>query len=937
MPEFLHPGVFILETSFRGKPIEGVATSTAGFVGRAPTGPVGVATLVTSFTQFVREFGQPYSSPQNLGEYLAHAVKGFFDNGGLRAYIVRVLGAGAAFASNAFFRGNVLRLPATSTVRGPTTSLPVSSLRGVHATATIDIFVRPSPAVPFGGSAKYSTTVQSYDAASKIITLAAGLPPGAVLDPANTYIVVDGAKPAAGGPTLTSLDRGASGNDLGVAFRPADLPPVRLQTKKVRRATPVIGSGIAGPAAHGGTVITFAGPTADLIRQLRNGDTVRLDDGNGHVEPGTIDAANGIGPATVNYNIVAGGAGNINAGGAIFFLSRGGPPDIAGQGVKLFTLPPLPATVAFGANSVSLPHAVAALLRNGDKLTAHDGANADIAFVVQGVVFAGNAQNPTTLTLVNPAPPDAVNHEYGRLVVTDASGLNAPARRNVATNVSAPEPVYVTDGINSESATVVFVDVPTNTVLYDNNNSFAWNSLALNSWTTLESLQVAHAGDTTLSVASTSSFYLGASLKFDDGTAPQYFVVSGVDSGARTVTLGGGLVIATNNGYVDLNPTARAAFLQVLELDALVYQAGTVVETFNGLTWNNDPAADSFKKYYAARINDTRSGSAFVNVASPLLADDDGSIAKSPSTPDGFRFSLINGGDGAAPTNIDLIGQDNGPGNRTGIQSLTERDDIAIVAVPGVSDVAVQEALITHCELLKYRFAVLDGIPHASDVAKIQAHRNNYDTKYAGEYEPWLQTLDLTTGNTLLVPPSGHVIGIYARSDNTRGVHKAPANEVVQNVLDLEYQFGNGEQDVLNPVGVNLIRSFTGRGIRVWGARTLSSDQEWKYVNVRRLFIYLEHSIDIGTQWVVFEPNNEELWARVKSTIEAFLFGVWKTGALMGTKPEEAYFVKVDRTTMTQDDIDNGRLVVLIGVSPTFPAEFVIFKIGQFTASAPAS
>ena len=163
---------------------------------------------------------------------------------------------------------------------------------------------------------------------------------------------------------------------------------------------------------------------------------------------------------------------------------------------------------------------------------------------------------------------------------------------------------------------------------------------------------------------------------------------------------------------------------------------------------------------------------------------------------------------------------------------------------------------------------------------------------------------------------------------------KAPANEVVRNITDVEIPFTKGEQDVLNPIGVNLIRDLTPRSIRVWGARTMTSDQEWKYVNVRRLFIFLEHSIDIGTQWVVFEPNSEALWARVTETIVAFLTGVWKQGALMGTKPDEAFFVTCDRSTMTQDDIDNGRLICEIGVAPVNPAEFVIFRIGQFTASA---
>jgi hypothetical protein len=188
----------------------------------------------------------------------------------------------------------------------------------------------------------------------------------------------------------------------------------------------------------------------------------------------------------------------------------------------------------------------------------------------------------------------------------------------------------------------------------------------------------------------------------------------------------------------------------------------------------------------------------------------------------------------------------------------------------------------------------------------------------------------------LLLPPSGFVTGIYARSDIARGVFKAPANEVVRGLTKFEININKPRQDVLNPEGINALRFFEGRGNRVWGARTISSDPEWKYVNVRRLFIYLEHSIDKGTQWAVFEPNNERLWANIRSTIEDFLLVQWKQGALMGAKPEQAYFVRCDRTTMTQNDLDNGRLICLIGVAPTYPAEFVIFRIGQWTADSQA-
>jgi hypothetical protein len=187
------------------------------------------------------------------------------------------------------------------------------------------------------------------------------------------------------------------------------------------------------------------------------------------------------------------------------------------------------------------------------------------------------------------------------------------------------------------------------------------------------------------------------------------------------------------------------------------------------------------------------------------------------------------------------------------------------------------------------------------------------------------------------VPPSGYLAGIYARTDSQRGVHKAPANEVIRGALDLKVSVTKGEQDVLNPLGINCIRAFPGRGIRVWGARTTASDTLWKYVNVRRLFLYLEESIEEGTQWVVFEPNDEKLWARVKQTITQFLTRVWKDGALMGSIPDEAFFVKCDKTTMTQDDIDNGRLIVLIGVAPVKPAEFVIFHIAQWQGGSEVS
>jgi len=312
---------------------------------------------------------------------------------------------------------------------------------------------------------------------------------------------------------------------------------------------------------------------------------------------------------------------------------------------------------------------------------------------------------------------------------------------------------------------------------------------------------------------------------------------------------------------------------------------------------------------------------------------------------------LQGGNDGALISADELLGQVADPDiasiKATGLEALGEIDDIAIVAAPDASTLGSDDEiilatshLINHATQQRYRIAVLDGPPESS-MNEIREFRGRFDSKYAALYYPWVVTLDPTERTAqgappkrLYLPPSGFVAGIYARSDIERGVHKAPANEVVQGLTHFEMNINKPRQDVLNPEGINALRFFEGRGNRVWGARTISSDPEWKYVNVRRFFIFLEHSIDKATQWAVFEPNGERLWANIRRTVEDFLLVQWKNGALLGEKPEQAFFVRCDRTTMTQNDLDNGRLICLIGVAPVKPAEFVIFRIGQWTGDA---
>jgi phage tail sheath protein FI len=307
-------------------------------------------------------------------------------------------------------------------------------------------------------------------------------------------------------------------------------------------------------------------------------------------------------------------------------------------------------------------------------------------------------------------------------------------------------------------------------------------------------------------------------------------------------------------------------------------------------------------------------------------------------------FLLAGGNDGVEPVATSTLGA--AQTYDEALLILEQIDDIAIIAAPGHSAFpdfqTIQSRLISHAERMKYRIAVLDT-PEGQTISQARDVRSRIDSTYAALYYPWVVVANpgARPGNEripreITLPPSGFITGIYARTDIRRGVWKAPANEIVRGILRFEVDINKGQQEVLNPEGVNCLRSFPNRGMRVWGARTATSDPEWKYVNVRRYFIYLEHSIDRSTQWAVFEPNGEALWANITETVSSFLFNEWRSGALLGSKPEQSYFVRCDRSTMTQNDLDNGRLICQIGVAPLKPAEFVIFRIGQKTADARA-
>jgi uncharacterized protein len=522
-------------------------------------------------------------------------------------------------------------------------------------------------------------------------------------------------------------------------------------------------------------------------------------------------------------------------------------------------------------------------------------------------------------------------------------------------------------------------------------------------WTTLTA--AANAGDTTITVASTAGIGPGARLRVNR-TWPEYVTVAGPPVG-NVVTLTRPL--ARRHGVrepvdlTDITGLPRMAKVErrvgstAVRLDGGglpgAIAAGTLVRSREfklTVTWQKpNPrrpselitvdsethrylTLDDRHSRYAPRIVGSvnapiriwdrrpEGDSNFVRIDDPL----EGTPAAETTTrlgPDLVYYTLPSGKRADVPIWLREGDDDNAgvvddtyrglddidPINRTGLQSLKNDEDISLVAIPGRTSDVAQEAVIDHCELMHYRFALLDSIPGTeptgAELPEVQAQRQQFDSKYAALYYPWVLRENPFPQNPavatdLAVPPTGHMLGIYARTDVTRGVHKAPANEVISGVTGLQRALTKGEHDVLNPypTNINVLRDFRlqSRGLRVWGARVITSDPEWRYVNVRRLFNYVERSLELGTQWTVFEPNDENLWAQVRRSISNFLSLVWRSGGLMGATAEEAYFVKCDRTTMTQADIDAGRLIVVVGIAPTKPAEFVVIRIGQWSGGS---
>jgi phage tail sheath protein FI len=377
---------------------------------------------------------------------------------------------------------------------------------------------------------------------------------------------------------------------------------------------------------------------------------------------------------------------------------------------------------------------------------------------------------------------------------------------------------------------------------------------------------------------------------------------------------------------VDASPVAKK-FVYSQEMDVIV-RADGAAEVFSGVNLYPESASCITKKLSTSEIIKVTGELGAPELAKPVAA-------LTGEDKESVLYALEGGSDGTmdAVNAGTFLGVDNGPGKRSGIEAFKENSIVSLMLVPGVAIPEVTVGLVAHCENEKFRFAILDFAQEKTKIDELTDYRSLVDSSFCAFYHPWVQVYDRSTGKPGFIPPSGAVAGVYARSDSERGVHKAPANETVA-CTGLSVNYTTKEQDMLNPQGVNLIRALPGQGIRVWGARTASSDTNFKYVNVRRLFIFIENSIKNATNWVVFEPNNAELWGRVGLTVTSFLETCFQAGMFAGAGTSDSFFVDIGPSTMTRDDISSGRLICNIGIAPVRPAEFVIFRVTQFTAEA---
>jgi phage tail sheath protein FI len=1048
MPEYLAPAVYVEEVDTGSKPIEGVSTSTAGMIGVTERGPVNVPILVTAFSEYQRWFGQ-YLDPAVFDSqrcYLPPAIEGFFNNGGKRTYVTRVLDPSTA-------------APATRTLVAPDTVTPASTqlLASAPAGATSIIAVdgtgfAQNDVIQIGtGTGAEFRTINAALTDASVLALRLPLsfehvfppPPAPPPPPPNVQLYDVSDNTTAGEKHDSTLQTAGAVGDKTLTLDPVTFSPPLLPGHLLR-------IGAANKDAEYITVDGVDGPPTQTVTlrsplQLPHPKTseVHRQSVQPHAPATTTQLVTSASPG--DSVIVAANTTGLTAVGKFLFIDHSDPTRVeyrdvggltrlslgqpayadypAGSRVELVTLGAastcdLTADAAAGAAVVTVSNR--SIMQIGDVIQIGVAPEADYAEIAAlPAPLPGN--NPGVVVLrsslrFDHAAASGVVFRYAPPPVAFSTTLAVDA--SVGANsliVSAAGPIAATS--------VIRVSPPGGTASYHVVNGAPAAVTARNIPLDLQLILPEPAGAPVVKRTPMievraldagewgNRLQVGAEIQEQpllttkvrlkvSSTSMRLFSAAGVERGTELVITDAGNVehavkvqeIDRQNDYlitlesstplpaaIGVGDAVRSReYRFVVELlrqrdPANPLRNNTAIdrEVFTGIsldplhsryfervigtTWDmtNSTVTDD-DSGRALRKSDRRSEgeSAYIRVRdlAPTTGLRAGPVAEYEKRPDGTQrlilLRLAHGDDGLSTlTDQTYIGADDvEPELRTGLFTLRNIEEISIVAAPGRTSPALQAALINHCELARYRFAVLDGQPPPDDtMANVQIQRQQFDTKYAALYHPWLVIPELYPLNPAMpadypLPPSGHMLGIYARTDIERGVHKAPANEVVRGVTGLQRVLNKEQQDILNPypVNINVIRDFRSynRGIRVYGGRVITSDSDWKYVNVRRLLIFIEASIDRGLQWVVFEPNAEPLWARVRRSVSNFLTQIWRNGALEGTRVEEAYFVKCDRTTMTQTDIDQGRLICLVGVAPVKPAEFVIVRIGLWTAHA---
>jgi phage tail sheath protein FI len=985
MGNYLSPGVYIEEQDTGPEPIEGVSTSVTGFVGVTQSGPLDQKppVLVTSFPEYVRTFGSYFTpgfsvpiTSQDVFNLMPHAVAGFFNNGGQLLYVKRAASvtsppqtASVSNLENNVAGPTLMTRLSSSAVPGSLT-LQLASLRGIQSGTTLTLTQVKNGVTTISGT----LTVSSFSDQQKTVTLFAPLPAGT---PAVTYydwqytvVAVTGQAGYIPAPnTAQFLLQAANPGQWGNTAQ-AQGTGLQVQITQSSRTQSQVAAVISASNLQLNSASNFY---SGAIVEFNTGGSYQI---AGNVTSGTFDPGEEVEQTrqVASANLI----GTVTGSGPMIVGPQTGSADswdpwTGKTSSAVFTPTAAPVQMYGIAGSVTAGVFVA-----GEQVAqSTSGATASLVGIVTGSnpmnvgpqtgtpdashTWVGQTSGAVFTPTGTPQPMYATAGSVtsgtfvaGEKVVQTTSGAAA----FLVGTVTGSNPMTIgpqtggaadaTDTWVGQTSAAVFTPTAVPVEMFAVNGAVSSGTFTMNEEVDQHSVATASLIG---SVPSAGPMTLGSiSGDVPDPTDVWKGETSGAvftPSGAAPAALGkfyGKIASVTGSSIqlVTALTTAQASAIQsniaaslpvtlrTCEFD-ISDSYGSVTESMRGLTLDN-----TTPYYYATTI---ANNSSLVSVPTPLPYDN---TTQDPSTmpmaPDGLNVQLTGGTDGGIPIASDIVGADNGPGKRTGLAALIDVADVSIIATPGITNQVVQEAMITQCETLKYRFAILDPAPSttggAPSMSDIQGQRNLYDTHYAAIYYPRIVVSDPLTDNPLAISPSGHMAGIYAQTDATRGVWKAPANVVINGILNLETKLSKGDQDILNPepVNINALRDFTaqGRGLRVYGARCITTDTEWMYINVRRLFIFIEASLDEGTQWAVFEPNNPQLWNRLIQSVSAFLTTIWQQGGLMGATADQAFFVKCGYDTMSADDRENGRLIMVVGVAPVFPAEFVIIRIGQW-------